>query len=144
MAGEMDRGAQDAWQPVFDALVLLRDSWPAPPWSWDGRFHTIAASFASDLEPVVRPSAVHAFPRGFTAKSLATAPPALLAIAERTGGLRAGQRLLAGAPAGDLVLYGLWWPWGGGETITLRIGFAGQDGAAEPVIRLRTLFGVEA
>ncbi len=136
----MDPG--DAWQPVFDKLTLLKDSWPAPPWSWDSRFVTVASSFAKDLEPAIRTSAVHAFPSGFTAKSLATAPATLIAVAERTGGLRAGQRLLGGAQVGDATLYGLWWPWGGGDTITLRIGFTGLAGDAPPMSRLRELFGV--
>jgi len=138
----MDPGVRDPWRPVFDQLTQLRDSWPAPPWDWDGRFHTISATFARDAEPAVRASAVHAFPAGYTATTLATAPPALAAIAARTGGLRAGQRLLAGDLSGELVLYGLWWPWGGGEKITLRIGFANLALPAEPVVWLRELFGV--
>ncbi|HEY5948383.1 MAG TPA: hypothetical protein VIV40_22960, partial [Kofleriaceae bacterium] len=74
----------ERWQPLLDRLTLLRDSWPSPPWSWDGRFHTIAASFSHDLEPKARASAMHAFPRGWTTKSLDNAPPEMRAIAERT------------------------------------------------------------
>src|SRR5947209_20183605 len=109
----------ERWRPLLEKLALLRDSWPTPPWSWDERFHTIAASFSRDLEPKARASAMHAFPRGWTAKSLDTAPPELQAIAERTGRLRSGQRLLAGDELFAAQLFGLWWPWGGGETITL-------------------------
>ncbi len=138
----MDPGAGDPWQPLLHTLAQLKESWPAPTWSWDDRFHTVASSFARDLEPAVRTSVVHAFPRGWTAKSLTTAPPALLAIAARTGGLRAGQRLLGGDEVGEVVLYGLWWPWGGGETITLRIGLANLPATADPVPRIRQLFGV--
>jgi hypothetical protein len=39
-------------------------------------------------------------------------------------------------------LYGLWWPWSGGETITLRIGIADLAADADPLPRLRELFGV--
>jgi hypothetical protein len=131
----------DRWQPLIDSLIRLRDSWPAPPWSWDNRFRTIASPFAHDLEPKARASAMHAFPRGWTAKSLDAAPQALRALAERTGGLRAGQRLLAGDEISGAGLYGLWWPWGGGETITLRIGIVDLDVAVDPFPRIRELFG---
>jgi hypothetical protein len=128
----------DPWQPVLDCLTRLKASWPGQPWSWDARFSTIASSFTRDLEPAVRASAMNAFPRGWTKKSIDTAPPEFQAIAERTG-LRSGQRLLAGDPVTAAGLYGLWWPWSGGETITLRIGIAD---AADPLPRIRELFGV--
>lgn len=132
----------EPWQALLERLTLLRDSWPNPPWSWDGRFNTIAASFPKDMEPAVRTSAMHAFPRGWTTKSLESAPPEMQAIAKRTGGLRAGQRLLAGDELFARELFGLWWPWGGGDTITLRIGIADGDPANEPLTAIRTLFGV--
>ena len=120
--------------PVLDPLTLLKEGWPGAAWSWDDRFAMVASSFGADLEPKARASAMHAFPRGWTTKSIDTAPPGLRAIADRTGGLRAGQRLLAGASD---ALYGLWWPWSGGATITLRIGLVELDSTA-----LRELFGV--
>lgn len=132
----------EPWQLLLDRLVLLRDSWPNPPWSWDGRFHTIAASFSDDQQPLVRASAMNAFPRGWTTKSLENAPPEMQAIAERTGGLRQGQRLLAGDELFAPKLYGLWWPWGSGDTITLRIGIDGIIGATEPMVAIRRMFAV--
>ncbi len=130
------------WQPLLDRLTQLKDTWPAPPWSWDSRFSTIASSFDATLEPTVRASAVLAFPRGWTVGSLESAPPELRAIAERTGGLRAGQRLLGGDPIACPGLYGLWWPWGGNAKVTLRIGIVDVTANAEPLPRVRELFGV--
>jgi hypothetical protein len=93
------------------------------------------------MEPKARASAMHAFPRGWTTKSLENAPPEMQAIADKTGGLRSGQRLLAGDAMFAPNLFGLWWPWGGGDTITLRIGLAD---AAEVMAQVRELFGVPA
>jgi len=73
--------------------------------------HMLAVSFSRGLEPKARASAMHAFPRGWTAKSLDNAPQEMQAIARRTGGLRAGQRLLAGDELIAAQLFGLWWPW---------------------------------
>lgn len=128
------------WQPLLDSLTRLRDSWPAPPWSWDARFSTVASSFAIELEPTVRASARLAFPRGWTTKSLETAPDPYRALAARTG-LRSNQRLLGGDELSSPGLFGLWWPWGGGDKITLRIGIIDLVGTAEPLPRIRELFG---
>lgn len=127
---------------MLAALTQLQATWPTPPWSWDDRFHTATASFAKDVEPAARASAMLAFPRGWTAKSLEAAPAAMRALAARTGGLRAGQRLLAGDELSAGNLYALWWPWSGGATITLRIGLLDVDLATAPFPQLRALFGV--
>ncbi len=132
-----------SWEPLFERLTQLKDTWPAPPWTWDARFSTIASSFEADLEPKVRTSAMLALPRGWTTKSLDTAPPELRALAERTGGLRAGQRLLGGDETASPGLYGLWWPWGGNAKVTLRIGILDVTANAEPLPRLRDLFSVK-
>lgn len=131
----------DDWRPVLEPLSVLRRGWPNPTWTWDERFTMLASSFPKDKEMQARASAAHALPYAWDMNSLATAPAGLRTICENTGGLRAGQMLMAGK-AGGIVLYGLWWPWGGGEKITLRIGFANLALPAEPVVWLRELFGV--
>ena len=130
----------DPWEPLLARLTLLRDSWPTPPWSWDSRLSTVSASFAKADEPTVRTSAINAFPRSWTTASIETAPAEFRALADRTGGLRAGQQVLAGDPTLAPTLFGLWWPWSGGQTITLRIGILDLDAASEPLPRIRALF----
>ena len=130
------------WQPLLDSLTRLRETWPGGPWTWDGRFAAVGSAFAIDDEAKARASALAAFPQGYTMKSLASAPPALIAFAERTGGLRAGQRLLAGG-ADSGGLYGLWWPWGSNDKITLRIGLLDHGADAEPMPRVLALFDVK-
>jgi hypothetical protein len=129
----------DPWQQVLEQLALLKQSWPGGEWSWDSRFTAVASSFTRDLEPAARESMKHALTRGWSAKTVEEAPASLRAITARTGGLRAKQRLLAGD--GD-ALFALWWPWGGGDTITLRLGFADLEVGSDPVKRLRAVFGV--
>ena len=130
------------WAPLLERLTMLKDSWPAPPWTWDGRFSAVASSFAATDEAVIRASAQFAFPRGWTVKTLDTAPPELVAITQRTGGLRANQRLLGGDPVTCPALFGLWWPWGNGDKVTLRIGLVDVSGDADPLPQLRQLFGI--
>lgn len=120
---------------MLDALAKLKADWPGAKWEWDGRFSVVSSSFAASVQTEARASAVHALTRGWTLKDIETAPESLRNLAAKTGGLRGGQRLLAGT---DDSLFGLWWPWGNGEMITLRIGLVGD----EPTQRLRALFGV--
>jgi hypothetical protein len=129
----------DPYRRVLDQLANLKQSWPNAEWSWDARFAAVASSFARAVEPAARESMKHVLSRGWTPKTIDTAPEALRAITDRTGGLRAKQRLLAGD---DDTLFGLWWPWGDGEQITLRLGLVGLDATTDPVKRLRALFGV--
>ena len=126
-------------QPVLDKLTLLRDSWPGEAWTWDDRFVMLASSFPIDAEEKARASAALALPYSWDKASLPTAPPSLRELCERTGGLRSKQRLLAGR-AGDLVLIGLWWPWGNGTTITLRLGLGEYEADEPPYPAVRKLF----
>lgn len=129
------------WEPVLERLRVLRKGWPNPTWTWDERFTMIASSFPKAQEMQARASMSHALPYAWDMTSLPTAPAGLRAICETTGGLRAGQMLLAGK-AGDIVLFGLWWPWGGGGTFTLRIGLGAHDVNEDPFPQVRELFDV--
>jgi hypothetical protein len=120
-------------------LARLKATWPAPVWEWDARFATVGSSFAIELEPEVRESARIAFPRGWTAKSIDTAPEPFRALAASTG-LRSTQRVLGGDELTAAALFGLWWPWGRGEKITLRIGLMNLAPTADPIPRIRKLF----
>jgi len=131
----------DAWEPLLANLARLKEVWPSPPWSWDGRFATIAASFEIAQEPAVRKAAQIVFPRGWTTKSLESAPEPFKELANRTG-MRSNQRILGGDELSAPALFGLWWPWGGGDKITLRIGLIGVAMPAEPLPRIRALFDV--
>ena len=132
----------DSWESLLTTLTRLKESWPGTAWTWDPRFATIASSFSVNDEQRARTSAMHAFPRGWTVKSLESAPPLMQSVAARTGGLRASQRLLAGDEVAAERLFGLWWMWGDGTTVTLRIGIAGLGADDDPLPRLRALFDV--
>jgi hypothetical protein len=44
----------DATQPIFDALMRLKQEWPARGWSWDGRFVALASTFTAPYEAQAR------------------------------------------------------------------------------------------
>lgn len=135
--------APDELQPILDRLLLLKNDWPNSTWTWDERFTMLASSFTKDLVPQARASAARALDYAWDSTTITTAPAGLQAICERTGGLRKGQLVMAGK-AGPLVIVGLWWPWRGGETITLRLGLGEYEAMEEPYPQVRQLFGIKS
>ncbi|MEZ4221206.1 MAG: hypothetical protein R3B13_09760 [Polyangiaceae bacterium] len=125
---------------LFASLAKFRAEWPKRGWSWDNRLSCVASAFGVDLVDEARAALPHAFPHQWNHRSLGQAPPIVQQIAERTGGVRQDQLIVATQPAGGAIAYGLWWPWGDDTTISLRIGVAGG-----PVMsleeRLRETFG---
>jgi len=138
-----ERVVGDAWLAILSSLKVLRGTWPARGWSWDGRQSCVASSIGAELEAQARNAANAALPREWTSRTIDRAPPALRDLAERTGGLRDGQMLLASAPVGAAFAYGLWWPWGDGMTISARIGLGGLNPGEDALQRLRDVFGVQ-
>jgi hypothetical protein len=128
---------------LFEAMKQLRATWPARGWSWDGRLSCVASSISAEIEAKARTVAAVALPTEWTSVTIQRAPPNLQEIAERTGGLRAGQLILTSAAAGGAFAYGLWWPWGDGITISVRIGLSGHGATNDAFQRLRDVFGVE-
>lgn len=123
-----------------DALVVLAKTWPGQGWTWDGRFSAFASTFGAAVEQKALAALSLALPGKWTPATLGEAPEALRAICAKTGGLRTGQLLFGGAAFGGVTPYALWWPWSGGQTITLRLGFSGADATA--LERLRATFAV--
>lgn len=136
------RGWSDAWLPVFEALGQLRVRWPSRGWSWDTRLSCVTSSFSVAAEAAARSAAQGVFPQEWTGTTLANAPPLLRDVVERAGGIRPGQYVYSIGPVAGLLAFGLWWPWGDGETVSLRVGLADVDPNREPSLRFRDTFGV--
>jgi hypothetical protein len=141
MPSEQIRG--DAWSEVLASLKELRAAWPTRGWSWDARQSCVASSFIAELEAKARAAAKLALTREWTPSTLGRAPLPLRDVAEKSGGLREGQLLLASAPAGPAFAYALWWPWGDGMTISARIGLGGLSVKPDVLERLCDTFGVQ-
>jgi hypothetical protein len=137
-------GGGDPWATLFGAMKEIRGTWPSYGWSWDARVSCVTSSFSVELERRARSVAVIALTSEWTSSTIAQAPAHVREIAERAGGLRAGQMILSSASIGGaLFAYGLWWPWGDGMTTSVRIGLGGPGARQELLQRLRDVFGVE-
>jgi hypothetical protein len=133
----------DAWSLLFGAMRELRATWPSRGWSWDTRLSCVTSSFNVENDAKARTAVTLALATEWTAATIQRASPALRDLADRTGGLRAGQFIFVSAAIGANFGYGLWWPWGDGMTTSLRIGLGGSGLREESFQRLRDVFGVE-
>jgi hypothetical protein len=127
---------------MFEALNRLRTTWPRRGWSWDSRLSCIASTFSSDMEATARAATLAVLPVEWVPRTLPTAPAHIRDLAEHVGGLRPGQSLFSGLGIGRVFAYGLWWPWGDGVSISLRVGLSGIDDNHDMMNRFRDVFGI--
>jgi hypothetical protein len=134
----------DSLSLILGAMKELRTAWPSRGWSWDKRVSCVTSSFVVELETKARAAAANLLPVEWTSTTIGRAPTALREIADRTGGLRAGQTITTTSAPGSGFAYALWWPWGDGMTTSARIGLGGSYGGDSSLEKLRDVFGVEA
>jgi hypothetical protein len=135
-------GADQVWESVFEGLVRLRERWLSPDWTYDRRLRCVASSIPLTEEPVARAVIRDMFPTIWTATTLADAPEGVRTLATGCGGVRASQQLLWNGAADGPGAFGLWWPWGDGTTVTLRVGLHNLDLPKVRYPRLRDIFGI--
>jgi hypothetical protein len=135
----MDTGGGSS-PALFETLGQLRKSWIEGGWSWDDRFNCVATSFRSERARDAREIVRRFLPHEWTSTTVSGASAAVRDVADSTGGVRSNQRLYTGDAATDVLAYALWWPWGDGATISVRVGLAGGGLEADRV-RLRQTFG---
>ena len=138
----MSPAKNEAWVSLARGLGKLRAAWPAGGWSWDGRLACVASAFGAEFEADARAATVLGLPDEWTPAGLATAPERLRTLAARFGDVRQGQLLFTGGPLEGLFAFGLWWPWGNGQTVSLRVGLADVDTSREPTPQFCELFKV--
>jgi hypothetical protein len=132
----------DQWEALLGGAKRMKADWPSRGWTWDTRLTCISSSFSAQFEAKARAALANLLRDEFTPASLAKAPQRLRDVAEKSGGLRTGQLLFSGGPFGYTTAFGLWWPWGDGETISLRVGLVDVDPMREPYVAFRDALGV--
>ncbi len=113
---------------AFEAMCRRLIDATALTWEWDGRFGMAVAAFeagrAADIEAAL---VANVGPR-VTAADLPTASGRVRDAAKALGGLRASQAIFASSDDDPVMAVCPWWPWGGGDRISVRVGYdAGRD-----------------
>jgi hypothetical protein len=132
----------EPWQPLLDSLERLRSQWPGGGWAWDARFKCVASSFDKEIAERARAAMAGVLDSEWTATSISGSPPDVRALAGRYGGIRTGQMMFTGAAADGMYLFGLWWPWGDGATISLRVGVANCHRPTDVYPTVRAVFRI--
>ncbi len=100
---------------------LLSASWGAFSWKWDHRFEAFLAEFSADNGDEFRAILERDFSNVWDSSNIREAPDIVQMCNDNFGGLRSGQLLFTTDSSQDIFVYGAWWPWGDGKTISLRI-----------------------
>jgi hypothetical protein len=132
----------EQWQELFQALERLKAKWPSPDWTYDRRLRCVASSVPMSSEAAARAAMTEVLTKSWTAQTLAEAPEDVRKLAEGCGGVRASQLLFWGGAPGAPGAFGLWWPWGDGTTVSLRVGLHDLDLPKERYPKLRDIFGI--
>lgn len=88
-------------------------------WDWDNRFLAAISTFKRPDEQRVLGLLEEVFSKQWTSESDLT--PDDKELVGSCGGLFPGQRLFLSGAARAPVLVAMWWPWGDGTTISLRV-----------------------
>jgi hypothetical protein len=130
------------WQPLLDALEKLRADWPGTGWAWDPRFKSVASSFGKEIAGRARAAMSGVLDSEWSSATIDSASPDIRTLAGRFGGVRTGQLLFTGEMTDGMYLFGLWWPWGDGSTISLRVGVANCTRTTEVYPQVRAVFKI--
>jgi hypothetical protein len=100
---------------------LLRAFQGALSWKWDGRFDTVLAEFGVVNKDSVRAKLERYLSNIWDSSNIGHAPDVVRTINIRVARLRSGQMLFTSDPNRDALIFCAWWPWGDGQTISIRI-----------------------
>ena len=131
----------DTSQTLVELITRVKSEWPPGKWEWDAQFQCALTTLKKDAEAQGRAVLSASLPGVWTNKTLATAPTLAQQVCNQTGGLK-GQQLLFSADLGSLVAYCLWWPWGDGNTFSIRLGALSNDASRDLKPELRRAFGI--
>ncbi|MCJ7680474.1 MAG: hypothetical protein MUP70_07105 [Candidatus Aminicenantes bacterium] len=90
-------------------------------WKWDDRFQTVLAEFNVDNKERIHNSLERRLDRIWDSSNIEKAPVVVQTISSTFGGIMPGQLLFTSDPDQDALVFCAWWPWGNGETISIRL-----------------------
>ena len=98
-------------------------------WQWDSRFATALAEISIEEKDSIGKTLENHLGTAWTSGTIDTAPESVQRILFRLGGIMPGQLLYTAGLPRDGIVFCAWWPWGNGQTISIRLGTS-QAGSA--------------
>ncbi len=90
-------------------------------WQWDSRFDAALAEFSVGDKDAVLAILERHLGMAWDGSTIGNAPGIVQKIAGDLGGLRSGQLLFTSPADRAASMFGAWWPWGDGNTISIRV-----------------------
>jgi hypothetical protein len=91
-------------------------------WKWDERFETVLAQFSVEEKDKVHKILEQHLGNIWMDKNKNEAPETIKPIIEYFGGLEPNQKLYTSTLDENNLILCAWWPWGNGQTISIRVG----------------------
>lgn len=121
---------------------LHKESGDILSWEFDSRFEMALTVFDSPVIDQVLDILNRHFESTFDIDSIQSSPPDVQGIVGNYGGIRPEQKLFLAKPDSGAKLLAMWWPWGGGERVSLRIGYLGDASVSPSIDQFKVWFGV--
>ncbi|MEH6592030.1 MAG: hypothetical protein V7746_17335 [Halioglobus sp.] len=101
-------------------------------WEWDDRFDGVLAAFEVIDKDHILEILNSQFGQAWDGTSISNAPDSISCAIQEFGRMTANQLLFTSDSDRDVILLGLWWPWGNGATISIRfITYASENSASD-------------
>lgn len=118
----------------------------AVSWEWDNRFGAALTAFSVGQQEVIQQALKKSLCIALDASNIEQATEPVQAISRNLGGITPGQQLLISNPETGSFLFCAWWPWGNGESVSIRVApvFTGDDADKQELLsQFKKTFGVE-
>jgi len=100
---------------------ILKDFEGILKWKWDDRFEALLAEFTLQTQDTVTGVLKKHLRNAWDDKTIKKAPDAVKTSSRYFGNLRKGQLLFTTAPEDSDQILAVWWPWGDGQSVSVRI-----------------------
>jgi len=115
--------------------ICARISLNLPPenqWCWDEMFNTALVVFDKcDMDLIYIPI-TQEFDAQWDFSTIENASPPFYTYFNRVFGIVPGQKIFTSTDAAGAILFAVWWPWGDGNKISLRVGLYDSDEVKNP------------
>jgi hypothetical protein len=91
-------------------------------WHWDERFNTATVVFDCDEKDLILFPITQEFDHQWDIANIGDVPEPFCRYFKEVFGIIPGQKTFTSQTGDGTVLFAVWWPWGNGRKISLRVG----------------------
>ncbi len=104
---------------------ILKDFEGVLKWKWDDRFEALLTEFTLQVQEKVTNILKRHLHNTWDDKTIKKAPKIVKTGSKYFGNLREGQLLFTTEPENSDQILAVWWPWGDGQSVSVRITITG-------------------